>query len=81
MYTDILIGRTKSLLGNNVPQVYATPFHWVAVCPMESRSDAHYTLDTLFRRVGVPRVMIPDIAKEMTEGHFKKKVLRASSPH
>jgi hypothetical protein len=36
-----------------------------------------YTLDTLLRRVGVPRVMIPDIAKEMTEGHFKRKVLRA----
>jgi hypothetical protein len=79
MYTDILIGRTKSLLGNNIAQVYATPFHWVAVYLMESRSDAHYTLDTLFRRVGLPRVMMPGIAKEMTEGHFKKKVLRAGA--
>jgi hypothetical protein len=79
MYTDILMGRTKSLLGNTVAQVYATPFHWVAVYPMAARSDAHYTLDTLFRRVGVPRVMVPDIAKEMTEGNFKRKVLRVGA--
>ena len=79
MYTDTMIGKSKSLQGNNYAQVYATPFHWVAVIPMESKSDAHYTLDALFKKVGVPRVMIPDNAKELTEGWFKKKVLRASS--
>jgi Reverse transcriptase (RNA-dependent DNA polymerase) len=79
MYTDTLIGKTKSLQGNQYAQVFATPFHWVAVIPMEKKSQAHYTLDTLFQKVGVPRVMIPDNAKELTEGHFKKKVQRASA--
>ena len=79
MYTDTLIGKTKSFQGNSYAQVYATPFHWVAVIPMAKKSEAHYTLDTLFRKVGVPRVMIPDNAKELTEGWFKRKVQRASS--
>jgi Reverse transcriptase (RNA-dependent DNA polymerase) len=79
MYTDTLIGRSKSFQGNSYAQVYATPFHWVAVIPMAKKSEAHYTLDTLFRKVGVPRVMIPDNAKELTEGWFKRKVQRASS--
>ena len=79
MYTDTLIGRCKSLLGNTVAQVYATPFHWVAVEPMKSKSEAHYSLDNLFRKVGVPRVIIPDNAKELTEGMFKKKALRVGA--
>jgi hypothetical protein len=79
MYTDTLIGKTKSLLGNNYVQVFATPFHWVMAIPMEKKSDAHFTLDTVFKRVGVPVTVIPDNAKELTEGLFRKKVLRASS--
>jgi hypothetical protein len=77
MYTDILIGRCKSLSGNRYAQVYATPFHWVTVIPIPLKSDAHLTLNELFRKVGVPRVIIPDNAKELTEGDFKKKALRA----
>ena len=79
MYTDTLIGRCKSLMGNRYAQVYATPFHWVAVFPMETKADAHYSLDTLFQRVGVPHVIIPDNAKELTAGHFKKKALRVGA--
>ena len=52
MYTDTLIGKSKSLLGNSFAQVYATPFHWVMVVQMEKKSDAHYTLDTLFNMLG-----------------------------
>jgi hypothetical protein len=66
-------------MGNRYAQVFATPFHWVAVYPMETKADAHYTLDTLFQKVGVPRVIIPDNAKELTAGHFKKKVLRVGT--
>ena len=79
MYTDTLVGRCKSLMGNNYAQVYVTPFHWIAVDPMEKKSDAHYTLDALFKRVGVPRVIIPDNAKELTEGWFRKKALRVGA--
>ena len=79
MYTDTLIGRCTSLSGNKYAQVYATPFHWVCVDPIPLKSDAHLTLETLFRRVGVPRVIIPDNAKELTEGLFKKKALRAGA--
>ena len=79
MYTDTLVGKCKSLMGNKYAQVYVTPFHWISVEPMEKKSDAHYTLDNLFKRVGVPRVIIPDNAKELTEGWFKKKALRVGA--
>jgi hypothetical protein len=77
MYTNTLIGQCKSQSGNRYAQVYATPFHWVTVIPIPLKSDAHLTLNKLFRKVGLPRVIIPDNAKELTEGDFKKKALRA----
>jgi hypothetical protein len=46
---------------------------------MKSKSEAHYSLDNLFRKVGVPRVIIPDNAKELTEGMFKKKALQVGA--
>ena len=59
--TCSLVSTCKSLMGNYYAQVYATPFHWVAVYPMETKAaDVHYSLDTLFQRVGVPRIIIPD---------------------
>jgi hypothetical protein len=79
MYMDTLIGRCKSLSGNKNAQVYATPFHWVTVIPIPLKSNAHLTLDEMFRKVGVPRVIIPDNAKELTEGDFKKKALLAGA--
>lgn len=41
--------------------------------------DAHFTLDALFRDVGVFNILIPDNAIELTQGDFKKKVLHAGS--
>ena len=79
MFTDTFIARMKSLMGNTCAQIYATSFHWVGVWPMKSKSEAHFTLDQLFSRVGVPRVIIPDNAKEMTQGQFRAKALRAQS--
>ena len=63
-------------MGNCYIQVYAAPFHWVAVHPMETKADAHYSLGTLFPKVGVPRVIIPNNVQELTAGHFKKKAVR-----
>lgn len=79
MYCDVLIGTCVSLLGNKYAAVYCTPFHWICVDPIEKKSDAHYTLDTLFRRVGVPHTLIPDNAGELTAGEFKRKAMRAQS--
>ena len=62
-------------MGNCYTQVYITPFHWVAVYPTETKADAHHSLDTLFHRDGVPHVIFPGNAKELTTGHFKKKAL------
>jgi hypothetical protein len=80
MYCDLIIGHVKSLNGNQYAMIYCTPFHWMCVDPVKEKSDAHYTLDNLFRRVGFPRVLIPDNAKELTEGDFKRKALKAQVP-
>ena len=70
VYTDTLIGKCKSIRGNKVAQVYATPFHYVKAFPMKSKGDAPESLDDFFYEVGVPQVMIPDNAKELTRGDF-----------
>ena len=45
---------------------------------MAKKSEAHYNLDNLFRRVGVPTAIIPDNAPELTHGgDFRKKALMA----
>lgn len=80
MYTDTLIGKSTSLQGNKYAQIYCPPFGWVTVMPIKRKSDAHYTLDELFRKVGFPKVLIPDNAKEMTLGQYRKKCLRAQVP-
>ncbi|GAX26404.1 hypothetical protein FisN_UnNu099, partial [Fistulifera solaris] len=79
MYCDILVGTCVSLLGNKYAAVYCTPFHWICVDPIEKKSDAHYTLDNLFRRVGVPHTLIPDNAGELTAGEFKRKAQRVQA--
>ena len=79
MYTDTFFGKVKSLKGNTCAQIYCTPFHWITAEPMQSKKEAHKTLDSLFRKVGVPRVIIPDNARELTQGEFKKKVQRVGA--
>ena len=79
MYCDTLEGRCKSLLGNRYAAVYCTPYHWISVDPIEKKSDAHKTLDSLFRSVGVPRVIIPDNAPDLAEGEFRRKATKCGS--
>jgi len=79
MCCGMLEGRSVSLLGNRYAAVYCTPFHWITVDPIKEKSGAHKTLDTLFRSVGVPRVIIPDDAAELTQGEFKRKADRAEA--
>ena len=72
-YTDTLMGKCKSLRGNTCAQIWATPFHFVFAVGMESKADAHYTLDDLFAKYGIPKFIVADNAKELTEGMFRKK--------
>ena len=77
MYTDTLIARCKSLDGNTCAQIYCTPFMFSYVRPMRAKSEAHLSLDDLFRKYGVPHTMIPDNAKELTKAEFKRKCDKA----
>ena len=77
MYADVLIGKCKSLLNNQYATVFGTDFQWVFVDPIQSKSDCHYSLDNLFSTVGIPKFIVPDNAKELTQGDFKRKCQRA----
>jgi len=79
MYSDIMYGPCVSLQGNKYAVVFCTDFHWIYFYPIAERKHAHYSLDDLFRRYGVPIMISPDNAKELTEGEFKKKVQKAGS--
>lgn len=79
IYSDIFYGPCVSLLGNKYATLFATPYHWTHFYPMREKSDAHYGLDDLFRKHGVPTRIIPDNAKELMLGEFKKKAQRAQT--
>jgi hypothetical protein len=77
MYTDTMISPIRSLHGNNVSQVFSTPFQWVCAYLYPSRSDTHNSLDRLFSEAGIPIRMRPDNAKELILlGEWKRKLQR-----
>jgi len=80
MFVDVYKAKCKSLRGNRVATVYCTPFHWIRFDPTPEERDAHETLDSLFQTVGIPSALIPDNAKLLTKGEFRKKAARASCP-
>ena len=43
---------------------------------MKSKRLAHYSLDILFHKFGIPRVMVPDNAGEILKGEFEQKLRR-----
>ena len=75
-----IFGKVKSVRGNKCCQIYCTPSHYIKAVPMPSKKNAHESLDVFFKRVGIPAVMIPDNAKELTQGEFKRKCQRAQCP-
>jgi hypothetical protein len=79
VYTDTMFSSVKSLQGNSCAQIYATWFQWVTAYPIPSKGDAHFTLDRLHREYGIFHTIIPDNAKELTQGEFKRKALKAGS--
>ena len=79
MYVDILVGKCVSLDGNKYTAFYGTIFGWCYADPIKLRNEVHYTLRGLFERIGVPSVLIPDNAGELTGGNFRKIALRYGS--
>jgi len=80
MFVDVYMDKCKSLRGNRCATVYCTPFHWIRFDPTPEERDAHKTLDSLFQTAGIPSALIPDNAKSLTEGEFRRKAARASCP-
>ena len=80
VYTDTMFGKCKSLDGNNCCQVFATDYHYIKAYPMKSKADCHMTLKEFFTDVGIPRVLIPDNAKEMVQGETRKVANKAQMP-
>jgi hypothetical protein len=79
IYTDTMFSNVKSLKQHTCAQAYVTNFHFTKVYPMRSKSEAHQTLDELHHDVGVFHTIVPDNAKELTEGEFCKKAIHAGS--
>jgi len=79
-YTDTMFARIPSLTNKfTCAQIYCTDFEWTKAYPMRAKSEAHLTLDMLHHQYGAFRVMIPDNAKELTEGAFRDKLRRAGT--
>jgi hypothetical protein len=76
IYTDTMISPVRSLRGNNVSQVFCTPFQWIRAYSYPSRSETHNSLDRLFSEAGIPIRMRPDNAKELILGEWKRKLQR-----
>ena len=57
-YTDTLFAKCKSIIGNNVAQVYTDVQGFVPVYPRTSKSLAGITLDNLTENIGIPNTII-----------------------
>ncbi len=79
VYTDTMFATVKSLRQNTCAQLYVTSFHWTRIFPMKRKSEAHLTLDVLFREVGVFNKIVPDNALELTDGEFRRKAIHAGA--
>jgi hypothetical protein len=79
MFTDTVQGPCESRRGNAYFQLYTTDASWTGLYPMKKKSEAHETLDRLFHDVGVPKVLVPDMALELTMGTFAKKARAAGA--
>ena len=57
-YTDTLLAKCKSIIGNNGPQVYTNSQGFVHVNSRTSKSLAGLTLDNLTKNIGIPNTII-----------------------
>ena len=80
VYVDVKIGPCKSVEGNTCVAVYATAFQWARGYPLEAEREVHTSLLKLFRQFGFPKALIPDHAKSLTRGDFRKTANKAQVP-
>ena len=59
-YTETLFAKCKSIIGNNVAQVYTDGQGFVHVDPHTSKSLSGLTLDNLTENIGTPNTIIYD---------------------
>ena len=78
VFTDTLKSAVLSKRQNKYAQIYCTDFGWTRAYPMKAKSEAHHTLSTLFKDIGVPETMVMDGAKEQILGDFRKKAKEAN---
>ena len=67
----MMFSETKLLSQNNCSQVFSTDLNWVAFYPLRKISNAHQALEQSVFDYGIFHTIIPDNAKELTEGEFK----------
>jgi hypothetical protein len=72
-----MFASVKSLQGNKCAQIFTIWFQWFVAYPLPSEADAHHSLDHLHREFGIFHTIIPDNAKELTAGDFRKKALKS----
>jgi hypothetical protein len=76
-FTDTMFSNSKSRQGNKADQVFCTENGWTRTFPMAKEKDGHEILSLLFRRDGVPNVMVMDGAKAQIQGDFWRKLREA----
>ena len=77
VFTDTMKATVLSTRKNRYAQIYCTDFQWMRAYPMRTESEAHYTLSTMMKDVGVPNKMVMDNAKTQVLGQFKRKLREA----
>jgi len=79
-FTDTMFATAQSWhRQNKCAQVYCTADGWTRAFPIKKRSEAHETLSLLFKRDGVPNVMVMDGALEQTHSEFRRKCREAGT--
>jgi hypothetical protein len=87
VFGDTMFAGTESKNGNKCCQVFATNFGWACAHPFKQKGEAHEALLLMFKRDGVPPLMILDGSKEQVKGAFGHKLkegnchLRVTEPY
>jgi hypothetical protein len=87
MYTDTMFSTILSRKKNKASHIFCTDFGFVRAFPLKKEKEAHEDLSLLFRRDGVPNVMVMDGAKVQVEGEFRRKLrdagchIKQTEPH
>ena len=77
LFCDTMSLSVRSTRGNSCGQVFSNEAGWSRFFPLQSKSEAHLALSTLFKNDGVPNDLILDGSKEQTAGDFKRKCREA----